>query len=59
VGDIYEANGFLEVEFLGDDQETADLLATLVSRGVQLVSFSEISSDLEEVFLRLTKGEVA
>jgi ABC-2 type transport system ATP-binding protein len=58
-GAIYETNGFLEVEFLGDDQATANLLATLVSRGVQLISFSEVSSDLEEVFLRLTKGEVA
>jgi ABC-2 type transport system ATP-binding protein len=59
VGEVYEANGFLEVEFLGDDEATALLLATLVACGVKVVSFSEVSSDLEEVFLRLTKGEVA
>jgi ABC-2 type transport system ATP-binding protein len=59
VGEIYETNGFLEVEFLGDDQAIAGLLAALVIHGVQLTSFAEVSSDLEEVFLRLTKGEVA
>jgi len=59
VGEVYKANGFLEVEFLGDDEATALLLATLVARDVQVVSFSEVSSDLEEIFLRLTKGEVA
>jgi len=59
IGQVYEANGCLEVEFLGDDEATADLLAALVVRGVRVVSFSEVSSDLEEVFLRLTKGEVA
>ncbi len=58
VGEIYEVNGCLEVEFLGDDEATARLLAVLVGRGVQVVSFSEVTSGLEEVFLRLTKGEV-
>ena len=59
VGQVYEVNGYLEVEFLGDDEATADLLAGIVTRGVRIASFSEMSSDLEEVFLRLTKGEVA
>jgi len=59
IGQIYETNGLLQVEFLGDDEATAELLATLVARGVRMASFSEVSSDLEEVFLRLTKGEVA
>jgi ABC-2 type transport system ATP-binding protein len=59
VGQIYEFDGHLEVEFMGEDEATASLLATLVARGVRVVSFTEVSSDLEEVFLRLTKGEVA
>jgi ABC-2 type transport system ATP-binding protein len=59
VGEVYQVNGLLETEFLGDDEATAELLATLVGRGVRVVSFSEVISDLEEVFLRLTKGEVA
>jgi ABC-2 type transport system ATP-binding protein len=59
VGGIYQVDDHLEVEFLGDDEAMATLLAELVRRGVRVVSFIEVSSDLEEVFLRLTKGEVA
>ncbi len=59
VGTIYPANGFLEVEFQGDEQATADLLTHLVAQGIQVVSFAEVGSDLEDIFLRLTKGEVA
>jgi ABC-2 type transport system ATP-binding protein len=54
VGQVYEVNGCLEVEFLGDDEAAAGLLTALVARGVRVVSFSEVTSDLEEVFLRLT-----
>jgi ABC-2 type transport system ATP-binding protein len=59
VGQVYQTNGSLEVEFLGDDGAAADLLAILVSAGVRIASFSEVVSDLEEIFLQLTKGEVA
>ena len=59
VGEVYEGNGYLEVEFLGDDEATARLLAALVGRGVKVVSFTEVAGDLEDAFLRLTKGEVA
>jgi ABC-2 type transport system ATP-binding protein len=58
IGQVYEINGYLEAEFSGDDESTADLLAALVAKGVRIASFSEISGDLEEVFLRLTRGEV-
>ncbi|MFZ5918421.1 MAG: ATP-binding cassette domain-containing protein [Chloroflexota bacterium] len=59
VGQVRQVNGGLEVEFLGDDTATADLLAALVGQGVRVVSFTEVSGDLEDVFLRLTRGEVA
>jgi ABC-2 type transport system ATP-binding protein len=59
VGEIYEVNDHLEVQFLGGDEATAALLAALVGRGVKVVSFGEVASDLEDVFLRLTRGEVA
>lgn len=59
VGQVYETNEFLEVEFLGDDEATANLLEALLANGIRVTSFSEVTSDLEEVFLRLTKGEVA
>lgn len=59
VGEVYAVGGSLEVRFVGDDEAAADLLETLVDRGVRIVSFSEVMSDLEEAFLKLTKGEVA
>jgi ABC-2 type transport system ATP-binding protein len=59
VGNIYPVNGALEVEFTGDDEATATLLETLIAAGIRLTSFTETSSDLEDIFLRLTKGEVA
>ena len=58
-GGIYEANGYLEVEFFGDEAAAADLLDALVSNDVRVASFGEVLSDLEEIFLKLTKGEVA
>jgi ABC-2 type transport system ATP-binding protein len=57
VGQIYGVNGSVEIEFAGDDEAAADLLASLVMRGVRVVAFNEVTSDLEEVFLRLTRGE--
>lgn len=72
VGQIYPANGAsngnsileqpgseLEVEFIGDENAMADLLGVLVSSQIRVASFSETRTGLEEVFLRLTKGEVA
>jgi ABC-2 type transport system ATP-binding protein len=54
VGQIHGIDDHLEIEFQGDDEATAALLTTLVAQGIQVVSFGEISGDLEEVFLRLT-----
>lgn len=55
VGHIYLVNNHLEVEFMGDDAATAGLLAALVNAGIQVIGFHELSSDLEEVFLKLTQ----
>jgi ABC-2 type transport system ATP-binding protein len=49
----------LEVAFVGDEEAVADLLQTLVAEKVRVTAFSETHTGLEEVFLRLTKGEVA
>lgn len=58
VGKVYPQDGGLEFEFTGDEHATADLLASLVSQGLRVIMFNEVTSDLEEVFLRLTQGEV-
>jgi len=54
VGTVFVDGDVLETEFLGDDQAAADLLAALVTQGVRVASFGQVTSDLEEIFLRLT-----
>jgi len=53
-----EANGVLEFEFSGNDEAAAELLETLIAQKVRLVTFEEVPTGLEELFLQLTQGEV-
>lgn len=48
----------LEVEFAGDDQSMSAVLNSLVEAKIPVVNFSADSRDLEEVFMRATKGLV-
>jgi ABC-2 type transport system ATP-binding protein len=59
VGRILETNGYMEVEFVGDEEAASKLLAGLIAAGVRVSSFSEVTSNLEDIFMKLTKGEVA
>jgi ABC-2 type transport system ATP-binding protein len=49
----------LEMNFSGDIHSAADLLEALIHNKVRVASFEEVSNDLEDLFLTLTKGEVA
>ncbi len=49
----------LEVDFEGDEEAVAGLLESLVLNKVRVAGFSEDHTGLEELFLQLTKGEVA
>lgn len=55
-----EANGdsVLRIDYKGDHEGQAELLATLVQRGFRVVTLREDQADLEDVFLRLTTGAV-
>ena len=59
VGDVLKNKDHIEVSFQGNDDETANFLSNMISDGIRITSFSEKASDLEEIFLRLTKGEVS
>ncbi|MEJ2757621.1 MAG: ABC transporter ATP-binding protein [Anaerolineales bacterium] len=59
VGELIINNHAIEFPFLGTDEEKATLLTALISQGLMVTGFTESTSDLEQVFLRLTKGEVA
>jgi ABC-2 type transport system ATP-binding protein len=49
----------LEVDFIGDDESIHQLLAKLLAEGFPVIHFSEESKNLEEVFMRTTKGIVS
>jgi ABC-2 type transport system ATP-binding protein len=49
----------LEVDFSGDDEAIHQLLAKLLEQGFPVIHFSEESKNLEEVFMRTTKGIVS
>ncbi|MGI8924619.1 MAG: ABC transporter ATP-binding protein [Fimbriimonadales bacterium] len=48
----------LEIEFSGDDQQQADLLAAMIAKGIRILDFRERKFDLEDVFLQITTGAV-
>ncbi len=49
----------LEIEFNGDDASLHRLLAAMLEQGLPVVRFSEETQNLEEVFLRATRGVVS
>ena len=50
--------GAVRIDYAGDRESQAELIAQLVQLGLPLVSFTEEKADLEDVFLRLTTGAV-
>jgi ABC-2 type transport system ATP-binding protein len=59
IGQVFAQDELLEAEFSGGEDQAANVLQALVQAGVRVCSFAEASNDLEEIFLRLTRGEVA
>jgi len=48
--------GHLDFDFGGDEQELAALLARAVGDGIPIVEFRQQETDLEEIFMRTTRG---
>jgi ABC-2 type transport system ATP-binding protein len=48
----------LRFDFDGDDGELSQLLGRLIQQGLSIVTFSEETGDLEDLFLQVTKGIV-
>jgi ABC-2 type transport system ATP-binding protein len=49
----------LEAEFNGDDPALQQVLSALIAQGLPVVHFSEETQNLEEVFMRTTRGIVS
>jgi ABC-2 type transport system ATP-binding protein len=48
-----------ETEFVGSDEVLHQLLMTLLEKGIPVVQFTEDTQNLEEVFMRATRGIVS
>ena len=53
------SGGVLQIGYIGEPDEEYRVLAALVQAGVKVRSFATPETDLEDVFLRVTKGQVA
>lgn len=50
--------GLLHVGYVGDDAQIAEVVATLVQNGVGVVGVEQERSELERIFLEVTRGDV-
>ena len=48
----------IEVKITGSEETCSDLLENLIRDGYRIVEFKQQGSDLESVFMNVTKGEV-
>jgi ABC-2 type transport system ATP-binding protein len=51
--------GAVILQFSGTREEVPELVRSLVGRGVALTGLQELKTDLEDLFMQLTKGEVS
>jgi len=58
VREVRLVNAQLHVEFAGDLEEQAGLNKLLVDQGLRVLGFSEQETDLEDIFMKVTKGLV-
>jgi ABC-2 type transport system ATP-binding protein len=59
VNRIFRDERGIHIHFAGQDEEQSELLHDLVAQGFRLIAFSEAQTNLEDVFLEITKGSEA
>jgi ABC-2 type transport system ATP-binding protein len=57
--DVRHENAHIMMEMEAEDEQVAALLERLIAEGVRLSSFAEKEPTLEDVFMMVTKGDVA
>ena len=55
---VRPVNSHLQVEFTGSPEAQADLNTRLISHGLRVLAFTEQAMDLEDIFMKVTKGLV-
>lgn len=57
--DLRESEKLLAFNYTGNDYELHNLLLKMIHEDVKIVSFTEEKLDLEDIFMKITKGEVS
>lgn len=57
-GQVEVVGNTLEMPFAGDEREMSRILSLLVQHGIPVVSFATSNSNLEDIFMQVTKGVV-
>ncbi len=55
---VRAVDSHLQVDFAGSPEAQADLNTLLISQGLRVLAFSEQAMDLEDIFMKVTKGLV-
>jgi len=56
---LEQSDGYLQFGCSQNLEDAATLLSSLVSAGFRITSFQPVSQNLEDLFMRITKGEVS
>jgi len=59
IGQITSDGRTIHAEYTGAEDDLDEVLAYLVNRGIRVAGFTEAKADLEDIFLKITKGVVA
>jgi ABC-2 type transport system ATP-binding protein len=59
IDDVKLGNGLLQVAYVGEPNGEWQILNKLVENGVKVLSFGTQATDLEDVFMKVTKGIVS
>ena len=58
VSDVAVDGSRVRFAFVGDDAAMSELLARAIQSGLPIVEFARAEADLEDLFLRTTKGRL-
>lgn len=54
---VHQEEDFIEFEYEGQENELPKLVRILLNNDIPVISFGQIQSNLEDIFMKLTKGE--
>jgi ABC-2 type transport system ATP-binding protein len=58
VQQVKQAGRYVEAEVEGDEDQACELLAELLRREFRILEFKQVETDLEQLFMNVTKGDV-